>query len=362
LDSGCNTIAVSQRVIRSVAPPAFSNSIMLTNITGRAISAPGYRLDLVEMGRGRLRQVKIIRLVSLDKHLGADGFLGLSYLTNYLVRLDYSGKKLTVTKQRGTRRDNQSGLPMKLKNGLPHMSFSVARRDLLPFADTGGYYELKISEAIATNLPCSPERYGSVTTPAGTGELSLEGRTRLLDNLQLGNHTIVRPYVSWSTAGPGMGPALGNGILRHFAVEFDFPEERVRFLRNDTSPIRSPNRRQLPVVLRSWKNEMFVTHVFLRPAWRKKTGWVMPCGKSGCDHGLGVRPGDEVVAVEGVSAAQVARISEILTTRLQRDKLQFVVRRNGVLLTNDVPIWEDQFSFDKAPEPPVGKKVEFAPL
>jgi len=355
LDSGCNTIAVSRRVIQQAALPAIGDTVTITNIAGQSAQTRSHRLDLLELGSARLQRVRVSHLDSLDHNPTSDGFLGLSYFAGCRVRLDFPGQMLTLAKKRAGRGSADSGLPMKLKYGLPYVPLQIGNQSPLFLLDTGGSFELKIPNSAVTNLPCCPERYSLVSLPAGSGAFYLEGRTRLLENLRISSHTIVRPYVSWTIAGPGLGFALGNGILRHFAVEFDFPEGRVRFLRAETVSIHSPNYRQLPVHLRNSKDGMFVNILFLRPAWRQATGWMPPCGKAGCDHGLGVCPGDEVVAIEGKAAADVTN-GELEMLRLKREKLQFVVRRNGILLTNDVPVWEDQFSFDKARQPLAGKE------
>ncbi len=68
------------------------------------------------------------------------------------------------------------------------------------------------------------------------------------------------------------------------------------------------------------------------------------CDNPGHDHGVGVRPGDQVVAIEGRAGTNVT-YCDIERLGRQKDRLQVVVRRNGVLLTNTVPVWEDRFSF-----------------
>ena len=345
LDSGCNTITVSRTVIQQAALPVFGDSSAFTNAAGQSVPTRSHRLNLMELGGARLQGVAVSHLVSLDDDSDTDGILGLSYFADYRVRLDFPGQMLTIRKQRLGRSGAGADLPMKMKHGLPYVPLQIGNQDLLFLVDTGGFVELMIPTSAATNLPCCPERYDSFFKPAGRGGYYFqEGRTRLLENVQIGSHTIVRPYVSWPTAGPGWGFILGNKILRHFAVEFDFPAGRVRFLREETDPIYSRNRRQVPVRLRKDKAEMFVTLLFLRPAWQQATGWLSPCGKTGCDHGLGVRPGDQVIAIEGKAAVDVSG-DEIEMMGRQRDQLQFVVRRNGVLLTNDVPVLEDSFSF-----------------
>ncbi len=341
LDSGCNMIALSRRVIQQAALPVFGDSSAI-NAAGQSVPMRSHRLDLLELGGARLQGVAAMHVESLDNDLARDGILGLSYFAHYRVRLDFPGQMLTVARKRVGPAGDDSGLPMKVQNGLPYVPLQIGNQDLLFLVDTGGSWELMIPESAVTNLPCCPERYSWVGSPAGGGEFILEGRTRLTETLQLGPHTIIRPYVSWN--GPGFGFVLGSGIMRYFTVEFDYPEGRMRLLRNPLDSIQSPNRRQMPVILRKDKDGMFVSHLFLRPAWQQATGWLSPCGKTGCDHGLGVRPGDQVIAIEGKAAADVTN-DEMEMMRQKRDKLEFVVRRNGVLLTNDVPVLEDSFSF-----------------
>jgi hypothetical protein len=164
------------------------------------------------------------------------------------------------------------------------------------------------------------------------GTVYLNYRTRLRDDLQIGPYAVVHPYIWWTPEVPGARSILlGTDILRHFALEFDFPEGRVRFLRDAVEPVQIPNHRQLGFMLKRDTNAVVAIQRLLPPFAAERPG---------------VEVGDEVIMLDGKPAAEINE--DAIAAMIQKNQLPIVLRRDGVLLTNTVPVQEDRFTFVQA--------------
>ena len=150
--------------------------------------------------------------------------------------------------------------------------------------------------------------------------------TRLRVDILLGFHTVERPYVSWYHDRPGRN-LIGMEILRHFAIEFDLTESRVRFLRDATSPLSILDKRRLGVFIT--KSSQDNSYVVSR----------ISSYRASMDD---VNIGDRVLAINGHPMPSIADsfLKELIRTR---DTLEFTVQRNGESITIDVLVHKDSF-------------------
>jgi predicted aspartyl protease len=332
LDSGSGYILVSRRIIDEAALPASTNVVKAYDEAGRSYSAETYLAERIELGSARLNRITVVRGFDwFDPTQGIQGILGVTYFAGCNVRLDFPRQTVTLERPKWSHKHPDQGLPMEMDRSCPYVNLRIGTTTHRFAIDTGLNAGLTVRESLITNLPCCAERYAESRGVAG-GKQYLCYRTRLKDNLEIGAHTVVRPYISWIPGVPGVPTSmLGNEILRHFALEFDFPEHRVRFLRDTTEPIRTPNRRQLGFVLNHSTNAVVTIQLLLPPFTAAE---------------LGVKTGDEVVMLDGKPAAEVN--NDAVAAMIQKDQLLIILRRDGVLLTNTVPVQEDRFTFGEA--------------
>lgn len=236
----------------------------------------------------------VIDLSGQPALLGRDvgGILGYSFLSRYVVDVDFDARVLTIYAPDQYQAKGES-IPFRLVKHTPyiHAKVAVAGRppvDLEVLVDSGS------QDAIDVDLLGeSPERLEVI---GGVG-LGQEFRTVLAraDSVQIGSFVLPHPF--GATGGVSL---IGNEILRRFHVAFDYPHEKI-FL-SPGQHFSDPFQLDASGLDLRW-NSGFVSFD-VHDVGKDSPAWV-----------AGIRPKDTLTAINGqiASAFSMEQVSQLLT-------------------------------------------------
>jgi hypothetical protein len=236
----------------------------------------------------------VIDLSGQPALLGRDvgGILGYSFLSRYVVDVDFDARVLTIYAPDQYQAKGES-IPFRLVKHTPytHAKVAVAGRppvDLEVLVDSGSQDAIDVDA-----LGESPDRLEVI---GGVG-LGQEFRTVLAraDSVQIGSFVLPHPF--GATGGVGL---IGNEILRRFHLAFDYAHEKI-FL--------SPGQHF------SDPFELDASGLDLRWNSGFESLDVHDVGKDSPAWVAGMRPTDTIIAINGqmASAFTMEQVSQLLT-------------------------------------------------
>ena len=326
LDTGSTGISLEKGVVKQLKLPD-SGTVTRTNAASEQFEARLFGVDLIEIGESSLAKVAVRESDFFEKHgmIGIHGIWGMGHFGKRLVTVDFVDNVLHIRLQAAELADDNPWLPMGSNEAGPEVSIQIGERAYDFLIDTGSPGSLAVSACVAAELPRSEKRFADVGAAAG-GFLAWSIETRLSVDIPLGFHIVERPYVSWYHDRPGRN-LIGMEILRHFAVEFDFMESRVRFLRDVASPLSISDKRRLGIfITKSSKDNSYVaSHISSYRATMDD-----------------VKIGDRILAINDhpMSSISSSLLTELIETR---DILKFSVQRSGETLLLEVLVHQDSF-------------------
>jgi len=161
--------------------------------------------------------------------LKIDGVLGLHVFADYLVTLDFPGKKLRLEKGELPKSDGSEILDYKNAAGLALVELGVGEKKIQARLDSGnaiGAFVFPTAFAEKLNLAGEPRVVGRARSATGDTEIK---QVQLKDVIKLGRHEFADAMIVF----PALGD-LGNVGLKtlgQFVITFDQKNERVRFKR-----------------------------------------------------------------------------------------------------------------------------------
>jgi predicted aspartyl protease len=162
-----------------------------------------------------------------------DGVLGLEFLKNFIVEIDYEAQTLSLfAPQKYHYKGTGETVPIKIKDGSPMVHLKMTTAGGKNIEDD---FEIDngMSSSLAFRTP-AVRKYGlmqevqTIQAPLDV-EPGGEYRRRIgrLRSIQLGRFVIENPTVSLSENVEGEGGLIGDEILRRFKVIFDFSHHRM---------------------------------------------------------------------------------------------------------------------------------------
>lgn len=195
----------------------FPGALRLNDITGVTVNLPG----------------------ELDKATGDNvaGFIGYDLLSQFVVRLDYAARKITLIEPSAFHPTPADGQPLDvdLNNDIPTVTAQVD--GLAParyLIDTGDYASIRFFEPYISNNKLD-KKYPNGDIIAGGGIAGVsESRSTVIDSFSLAGVTFKKVPAEFSldpTGGSSQlnAGALGYGLLSRFVVTFDYPDGKVYF-------------------------------------------------------------------------------------------------------------------------------------
>jgi hypothetical protein len=190
-----------------------------------------YKLDSIAIGSLRFTDVTVIgrNFQNSPRPVKVDGILGLNLFADYLVTLDFPGKKLRLEKGELPKSDGAEVLDYKNDTGIATVELSVADKKIKAHLDSGnaiGTFVFPTSFAETLNFAGEPRVVGRARSATGDMEIK---EVQLKDVIKLGRHEFPDATIVY----PALGDIANVGLrtLSQFVITFDQKNERVRFTR-----------------------------------------------------------------------------------------------------------------------------------
>ena len=190
-----------------------------------------YKLDSIAIGSLRFADVTVIgrNFQNSPRPLKVDGVIGLNLFADYLVTLDFPGKKLRFDKGELPKPDGAEVLDYKNDAGIATVELSVADKKIKAHLDSGnaiGAFVFPTAFAEKLNFAGEPRVVGRARSATGDTEIK---QVQLKDVIKLGRHEFPDATIVY----PALGDIANVGLktLSQFVVTFDQKNERVRFTR-----------------------------------------------------------------------------------------------------------------------------------
>lgn len=158
-----------------------------------------------------------------------DGILGLNFLADYLVTLDFPAKKLRLEKGQLPESDNAEVLDYKNAAGIAEVELSIGDKKIKARLDTGnaiGAFVLPTAFAEKLTFAGEPRVIGRARSASGEMEIK---QVQLKDVIRLGRYEFPDATIVY----PALGEIGNVGVktLSQFGVTFDQKNERLRLTR-----------------------------------------------------------------------------------------------------------------------------------
>lgn len=190
----------------------------------------GRRVPLVAIGSLEVAGVTFTGIKAAVHNLGSgdgscQGLLGFALFRDYLLTLDYPGRRMTLASGDLTPDGERSVLPFHMPDGIPVVTLSIGALRMDAQLDSGGM-GLSIPTELASRLKFSTEFASLVNAHSLSTRFTLMGAT-LATDVHLGAYTFKQPFVEISPAFPLAN--FGSGPMHAFALCFDQKNRLVSF-------------------------------------------------------------------------------------------------------------------------------------
>jgi len=158
-----------------------------------------------------------------------DGVIGLNLFADYLVTLDFPGKKLRLDKGELPKPDGAEVLDYKNDAGIATVELSVADKKIEARLDSGnaiGSFVFPTAFAEKLNLTGEPRVVGRARSATGDMEIK---QVQIKDVIKLGRHEFPDATIVY----PALGDIgnIGLKALSQFAIAFDQANGRLQLVR-----------------------------------------------------------------------------------------------------------------------------------
>lgn len=194
-------------------------------------TAETFKLDSVVIGSLRLADVTVAsrNYKNSPRPLKLDGILGLNVFADYLVTLDFPGKKLRLEKGELPNADGAEVLEYKNAAGIAEMEIGVGDKKIKAHLDTGnaiGAFVFPTTFAEKLSVAGEPRVVGRARSASGDMEIK---QVQLKEVIKIGRHEFPEATIIY----PALGDTGNVGLktLSQFVITFDQHNERVRLKR-----------------------------------------------------------------------------------------------------------------------------------
>lgn len=240
VDTGSSVSLVSPALAATL--PA-AGSLAVTNASQNRATLPGVVVPRLELGRAIFSDVSaaVFDFGDLSRQLGrrVDGVIGFPLFRHVVFTIDYPARQLVIDPRGRLSPQDDATVDCYGDGGLPLATVEVGGQRVVALIDTGSDAALTVNAAAPSANLVRDLRRGSVRATVTGDEPQLVGR--LETDVRIGTHRVAQPVVE---VADGL-PALGNGVLKHFAVTFDPRQQLMALRRTDDTAIRVPAQRSV---------------------------------------------------------------------------------------------------------------------
>ena len=203
--------------------------------------ATGLTIDIGDLRLGNARAIVAPRLAGLaDYH---DGVIGAALFNNFVVALDYDQRRVTLHDPKRWKPPKAAKMvPFTLEHNTPFVEVGVLdaagrRIPATVVVDLGASHPISLNIGAVDGL-AAPS--GAIRTIVGFGVSGrVPGQVGRIAGLEIGGLTlrdVVATFPDTDVQRPGGGEFhggnLGDGLLQHFNVAFDYRNRRLALLPN----------------------------------------------------------------------------------------------------------------------------------
>lgn len=343
LDTGVRTTILTEKAFSDILNLPYSRRILVSGPGGEKIIEASVTnnvtLDLPGIhGQGHAMLVLEQDYLELRNYLGIDvqGILGYEVFSRFVVEIDYEGRNLTIIAPE-TYKPKKSfqefklsvedtkpyiRVPIKLQNGV------TVNAKLL--VDTGASHGL-VLDPQSDSLIVVPEKHISSLIGRGLGG-AINGKIARVSSVELGRYVLKDvianfpdPYNygyadSIKFTDIFRNGAIGGELLKRFTAVFNFPMEKM-YLKKNISFGRKFN-----------FNTSGLTFKAIGARLRRYE--VTDVRKGSCADEAGIQPGDELLSINGLPAADLNLngVNSFFDLRPGK-RLRLELRRDGKVFT-----------------------------
>ncbi len=268
---------------------------------------------------------------------GVDGVIGMSFLRDYIVELDYQKRMLKLMKpEEFSIPSDYEALPMETRNNRIYVDLSVGitEDDVIQEKfqiDLGNGGSLDITSPVATKYDLDNKagkrlKYRNVSGGIGGEVQGHQFRARFI---RIGSFKIDLPVVDYSSDNSGalakeeIGGLLGNEILERFKVVFDFTNSKL-YLKafNNTKPFHSNLTGFSYTDRRKEYKGLLITGLFENTEVSE----------------VDMRIGDVITHINGLDVNKMEMKGIRATLRRINQKVKLVVLRDGKSLNKEITV------------------------
>jgi hypothetical protein len=256
LDTGVRTAILTQKAYSDILNLQYTRKYSIAGPGGEklvdAYVTNNVTIDMPGIhGEGHALLVLEEDYLELRSYLGVDvhGILGYELFSRFVTHIDYENKELHLYLP-GRFKANRKFqvLPIQVLDTKPYLVTSIQMADstdltLKLLVDTGASHSLFLESWTDKRIRV-PDKNVKSTIGRGIGG-AITGRIARINSLSLGKYRIQKPTVNYpdietylDTLRGGnqvfRNGTIGGEILSRFDVVFDFPGEKIFFLKNST--------------------------------------------------------------------------------------------------------------------------------
>ena len=226
IDTGTGGQAfVSAELAAELALPQ-TGQITLNDPSGQG----GRKVPMVQLASLDVAGVEFTNVKAAVHNLGngegsCQGLLGFALFRDFLLTLDYPGRRMALTYGDLRPDGGRSVLPLRMNDGIPVVTLAIGATQIDAQIDSGGF-GLSLPSQLVSQLKFATEYSSLSTAHSLSTRFTLVGAT-LASDVHLGSYTFKRPFVEINPAFPLAN--LGSGPMHHFALTFDQKNRLVRF-------------------------------------------------------------------------------------------------------------------------------------
>ena len=188
------------------------------------------RIDSLNLAGAQFLELDAV-VHNLYGDLNCQGVLGFPLFEDYLLTLDFPGRRMILTSGELEADVGASVLPFRMPDGVPVISLSIDEQPLAAQIDSGGT-GLSVPEKDLNGLKFLETPVGFANGESVSTKFQIKA-ARLRSDVKLGPYTFRQPFVEINPAFPLAN--FGSTPLQHFVVTFDQRESLVRFQSSGTT-------------------------------------------------------------------------------------------------------------------------------
>jgi predicted aspartyl protease len=193
------------------------------------------RIETLKVAGAEFSEVDAV-VHELNGEPSCEGVLGFTLFEDYLLTLDFPGRRMTLTDGEIDAKAGGSLLPFEMPDGVPIVTIRIGGQDFEGQIDSGGT-GLSLPEKASRDL-----RFEAAPIEFAQGE-SVSTRfqikaARLASDVKLGRYTFKQAFVEINAAFPMVN--IGSTPLQRFVVTFDQGNQFVRlYSSEETLPLNA---------------------------------------------------------------------------------------------------------------------------